>query len=402
MKDIGQFKPILVIDDEPVIRQMVGLILEEEGYEMVPAEDGVKGLELFKEVKPQIVITDIRMPGLDGTEVLARIKKMNPETEVIVITGHGEINLAIKALQMDASDFIQKPFGFEALSVAVWRAHEKIKVRETLAQTQVQLMHAEKLASLGQLAAGVAHEVNNPIGFVSSNLGTLKKYVEKINRVFELSDSILKGADSSVYKEYQRIKREHKADFILSDIVSIVDESTEGVERVRLIVQDLKEFSHIDIKKLTLYNINDGVNSTLNIISSEIKNRCKVEKYLGDIPSILCYPQQINQVLMNLLLNSAQAIANEGVITIHTYSEDEGIGLKISDSGVGIPQEIIDKIFDPFFTTKDIGEGSGLGLHIVYNIVNTHGGRIDVKSKAGEGTTFTLFFPKKPPNVEDS
>ncbi len=391
-------KPILVIDDEPDIRNMVKIFLEEDGYEAVTAEDGIKGMELFREIQPEIVITDIKMPVMLGTEVLAKVKGLRPETEVIVITGHGEVKLAIQALQNDASDFIQKPFGYDVLSLAVKRAYEKIKVRETLAQAQVQLLQSEKMASLGQLAAGIAHEVNNPVGFVTSNLGTLKKYAHRLKKAYEeIVEVITNDENQNIAGKIKKILNKNQIDFILKDVFSIIDESLEGTKRVKHIVTDLKDFSHIDIKKMVSYNINDCINSTLNIVWNEIKYKAEVRKNLGNIPQIICFPQQINQVIMNLIINSVQAIEKDGIIEITTKAVKEGVKLIIKDNGSGIPQELIRKIFDPFFTTKDVGQGTGLGLHIVYSIVKRHGGDIEVQSEAGKGTQFTVFLPFEPP-----
>jgi signal transduction histidine kinase len=376
----------------------VELMLNEDGYRTISFDDGEKGLEAFQQIQPYVVITDIRMPKIDGIEVLTRIKKMRPATEVIVITGHGDMNLAIKALQMNASDFIQKPFGYDVLSVAVKRAYDKIKMSEQLAQAQLQLLQAEKMASLGQLAAGIAHEINNPIGFVNSNLSTLRKYLEKIDNTIKEAEALLAKNDSNL-ETFKNIKKNHKLDFILKDMISTIDESLEGTQRVKHIVQGLKEFSHIDTQQLVSHNINDCVNSTVNIAWNELKHRCKLEKRLGKLQPIICHPQQINQVILNLLMNSVEAVGDDGRITITTASENSGVRLEIADNGSGIPEEIIDKIFNPFFTTKEVGKGTGLGLHIVYGIINKHGGRIEVKSEVGKGTNFIIRLPEKPPII---
>jgi len=387
-------KPVLVIDDEETIRNLICTILESEGIESNKAADGEAGIKLFEEYGPEIVITDVRMPKVDGIQVLKRVKEIDPDTEVIVVTGHGEINLAIEALHLDASDFIQKPFAVNAFLVAMKRATDKIKMRGQLEQTQVQLLQSDKMASLGQLAAGVAHEINNPIGFVNSNLGTLKKYTDKIVGVLEeLSRFIQKEGREELKNQFDSIKRKSKIDFIIDDINSIIDESMEGTNRVKQIVLDLKNYSRVDSKKLEDYNINQGIESTLNIIRNEIKYNCEVQKELQDLPLIRCYPQQINQVIMNLLINASQAIKESGIITIKTQPIDKGVKLEISDNGSGIPYDIIDKIFDPFFTTKEVGKGTGLGLATSYGIVEDHGGKIGVKSKVGEGTTFTIELP---------
>jgi signal transduction histidine kinase len=395
-------RPVLVIDDEEVIRDLICSFLRNENIPSICAPDGETGIKLFSLRHPDIVITDIRMPKMDGIEVLKRLKEAKPETEVIVITGHGEIELAIKALQMNASDFLQKPFGLDALKVALKRAQDKIQLRDALAQAQIQLLQSEKLASLGQLSAGVAHEINNPLSFVHSNLGTLKKYLPRILEAWEQIEILINENSSSspdqIIKKFQELKQDLKLDFILQDMVSIIHQSLDGTQRVKQIVKDLKDYSRLDDKTLEECDLNECVNSTLNIIWNELKYNCEVVKNLATLPRIKCYPQQINQVIMNLLSNASQAIIDKGKISITTApGDDGGVRLEVSDTGTGIPEEIIDKIFDPFFTTKPVGKGTGLGLNIVYNIINKHGGKIEVKSEVGKGTTFIVQLPPQPP-----
>jgi signal transduction histidine kinase len=395
-------RPVLVIDDEEVIRDLICSFLRNENIPSICAPDGETGIKLFSLRHPDIVITDIRMPKMDGIEVLKRLKEAKPETEVIVITGHGEIELAIKALQMNASDFLQKPFGLDALKVALKRAQDKIQLRDALAQAQIQLLQSEKLASLGQLSAGVAHEINNPLSFVHSNLGTLKKYLPRILEAWEQIEILINENSSSspdqIIKKFQELKQDLKLDFILQDMVSIIHQSLDGTQRVKQIVKDLKDYSRLDDKTLEECDLNECVNSTLNIIWNELKYNCEVVKNLATLPRIKCYPQQINQVIMNLLSNASQAIIDKGKISITTApGDDGGVRLEVSDTGTGIPEEIIDKIFDPFFTTKPVGKGTGLGLNIVYNIINKHGGKIEVKSEVGKGTTYIVQLPPQPP-----
>lgn len=398
MGDYITAKPILIIDDEEDIREMLSDFLEIEDMSSLLASNGQEGLELFNKHRPDIVITDIRMPGMSGIEVLGEIKARSPETEVIVITGHGEISLAIDALKKDASDFIQKPFDLETISIAIKRAQERISMRRALIDTQAQLQQSEKLASIGQLAAGVAHEINNPIGFIHSNLGTLNKYMGRIKNFLLSLEQLFQNGDGhhKIKTLFNQLKRKNKLDFILADIENIIDESLEGTKRVRDIVLDLKNFAHIDHREIEECDINKCIESILNIVWNELKYHCELRKKLGKLPSVLCYPQQINQVLMNLLINAGQAIEGKGVITIETSAQPEGVVCKISDTGKGIPQENLDKIFNPFFTTKEIGKGTGLGLHIVFGIIQKHNGTIKVDSTPGEGTTFSIFLPFKP------
>lgn len=264
---------------------------------------------------------------------------------------------------------------------------------------QSQLLQQEKMSSIGQLAAGVAHEINNPMGFIMSNLNTLRKYLDRLQdyiRTQEKAVADTAAGLASANDQLNLIRTERgrlKIDFVLSDAVSLLAESLEGAERVKRIVQDLKGFSRVDEAEEKMADINAGLESTINIVWNEIKYKATVHKDFGELPQTKCNPGQLNQVFMNLLINAAQAIDETGEIRIRTWAENGRIVIGISDSGVGIPPDKIGRIFEPFFTTKDVGKGTGLGLSIAYDIVKKHGGEIDVQSEVGRGTTFTISIP---------
>ncbi len=265
-----------------------------------------------------------------------------------------------------------------------------------LKSTQSQFLQREKMASIGQLAAGVAHEINNPIGFITSNLGSLSKYVEKLNSFVQAQGQAIEdGAAEEVRNQIRELKRSLKVDFIVDDIQDLIEESLEGAGRVKRIVQDLKSFSRVDEAEFKHADINECIESTLNIVWNELKYKATVNKDLGDLPAIKCYPQQLNQVFMNLLVNASHAIDEQGVIDIRSWTEDGSIFVTISDNGCGISEENLTKLFEPFFTTKEVGKGTGLGLSITYDIVKKHDGEVTVQSKLGEGTTFKVRLPIK-------
>jgi len=268
---------------------------------------------------------------------------------------------------------------------------------DELKATQSQLVQQEKMASIGQLAAGVAHEINNPIGFVTSNLGTLQKYLARVAEFLKTQAQIFPqdGGDERVIR-LAEIRKQLKIEPILEDLPSLLAESLDGVERVRKIVQNLKSFSRVDQSNYTVTDINQCLDDTLNMIWNELKYKCTVKKDYGDLPQTLCYPQQLNQVFMNLLVNAAQAIENQGEIVITTRASAQEITIAIADTGGGIPLENLARIFEPFFTTKEVGKGTGLGLSITYDIVTKkHGGKIEVESEVGKGTTFVVTLPIK-------
>jgi PAS domain S-box-containing protein len=242
-----------------------------------------------------------------------------------------------------------------------------------------QLIQSDKLAAIGTLAAGVAHEINNPIGYVSSNLNTMSKYLKKLGEHLE--------------KESPHDERDRIAE-ILIDFEDAINESIEGAGRVRKIVADLKSFSRIDRTERELADINEGIRSTLNIVWNELKYKCQVEQELSDLPDIYCIPNQLNQVFMNLLVNAGQAIDKApGIINIKTWGDERNIYISIKDNGMGIKKENKEKVFEPFFTTKDVGKGTGLGLSLSYDIIKKHNGRIDINSEVGIGTEFIITLP---------
>ncbi len=265
-----------------------------------------------------------------------------------------------------------------------------------------QLLQSEKMASIGQLAAGVAHEINNPMGFIFSNLGTLNEYIQDITELIEayknLEQGVQNGTSEAAKNQLEKLnakKEELELDYLLNDIDELIKESRDGADRVRKIVLNLKEFSHVGRDEKVPSNINDGLESTINIVWNELKYKVTLQKNYGDIPEVTCHLQEVNQVFMNLLVNAGQSIAEQGEIKIHTYEETDHVCIGISDTGKGMPPEVKDRIFEPFFTTKKVGEGTGLGLSVGYQIiVDKHGGELLVESEENVGTTFTVKLPK--------
>ena len=279
------------------------------------------------------------------------------------------------------------------------RHDELQRTYRRLAGAQEQLLQSEKMASIGQLAAGVAHEINNPIGYVHSNLGTLQEYTGALMALIEGYANALAADDPASARETIRGMRERlDFDFISGDLPQLLAESREGIERVTKLVQDLKDFSRVGRDEpMRPSDLERGLESTLNIVWNDLKYKVRIEKHYGTLPLVECHASEINQVLMNLLINAGQAIGERGTISLATGSEDDEAWITISDSGCGIPEEALQKIFDPFFTTKPIGRGTGLGLAICYSIVAKHHGRIEVSSRVGAGTTFRVVLPVRQP-----
>ncbi|AOY78393.1 hypothetical protein BJL90_14920 [Clostridium formicaceticum] len=295
------------------------------------------------------------------------------------------------------------------------RIEEELKIKnkelkdtiKKLEKTQLQLIQREKIAAIGQLAAGVAHEINNPLGFVMSNFETLKKYRLKLQEIMmayrdlkkictEKRRECIEGQIESV----NILEKKYKVAFMDEDMEELLKESTDGLDRISRIVKGLRIFSRVDAcDEFEEYDLNRAIENTLLIVANEIKYNANIETYLGDIPSLYGIAGQINQVLLNLIVNASQAIKAKnreelGLITIKTYQENDYVCCEIADTGEGIPKENLDKIFNPFFTTKPAGEGTGLGLSISYDIIkNKHHGDLEAESKVGVGTKFVLRLP---------
>ncbi|MDR3409433.1 MAG: ATP-binding protein [Formivibrio sp.] len=279
---------------------------------------------------------------------------------------------------------------------------EQAELIAKLAQAHLQLLQAEKMASIGQLAAGVAHEINNPVAFVFSNLGTLQHYVGDLLRLQGMCELAECSLPEHMREDIGRLKNEIDLAFLREDIVTLLTESTEGLLRVKRIVQDLKDFAHVDESELQSVNLEQGLDSTINVAWSEIKNKAEVRREYAGIPEIECFPSQLNQVFLNLLLNASQAIDANGHILVRTGQDEDNVWIEIADDGIGIQPEHMGRIFEPFFTTKPIGKGIGLGLSLSYGIVQKHGGRIEVNSSPGKGASFRVILPKRLPRDEES
>jgi two-component system, NtrC family, sensor kinase len=268
-----------------------------------------------------------------------------------------------------------------------------------LQDAHAQLLQSEKMASIGQLAAGIAHEINNPVGFINSNMGSLRNYVETLFGLIAGYEEAIKNQPLSIEAAAQLaiLKKQADIEFLRDDVSDLVNESMDGLKRVKDIVQSLKDFSHVGEADWQIADLHYGIDSTLNIVNNEIKYKAKVVKEYGKLPPVTCLISQLNQVFMNLFINAAHAIKDSGIITIRTGCENDWVWIEIGDTGCGIPPENLKRIFEPFFTTKPIGSGTGLGLSLSYGIINKHGGKIEVTSELGKGTKFTLRLPVAPP-----
>ncbi|MCL6750747.1 hybrid sensor histidine kinase/response regulator [Nostoc sp. CCCryo 231-06] len=409
---------ILVVDDNPANLQVLSSFLDQSSFEVWAARSGEKALQrLENDDLPDLILLDVMMPGIDGFETCKQLKS-NPRVQdipVIFMTALSETADKIKGLQLGAVDYITKPFQHEEVLV---RIENHLKLRNLtkaliaknteLEQTQTQLIQAEKVAALGQLTAGIAHEVNNPINFIAGNLNFVKQYVQEVVSLLYLYQKHLPNPPDEIQTAIQK----SDLNFLLDDLSKIIQSMQVGTDRVTEIVSYLNNFSRHRETGKKLANLHEGLDSTLLILGHRFKYNAhqptiKLVKEYGSLPLVECFPGEINQVFMNLICNAIDAIEekyknkdietvyqNPGVIKIKTEAIGEQVILRVADNGSGINKADATKIYDAFYTTKPVGKGTGLGLSIAYQIVvNNHHGKLTYDSKPGEGIEFIIELP---------
>lgn len=430
---------ILVIDDTPANVAVLADYLEELGVRVVVAQDGEEGLGRAEFVKPELILLDVMMPVMDGFETCRRLKlnEITRDIPVIFMTALTDTKSMVTAFEAGGVDYISKPFQMEEVLARIethlsLRAmhrqlsnqnlalRHEVEVRRQaedalktaneaqqlliakLQEAQDQLVQSEKMASIGQLAAGIAHEINNPIGFVSANMGSLQTYFSTLISALDACEAAVQEFPlaAQIAQRFAQVKIDSEIDFLKGDVVDLMEESRDGLNRVKEIVQSLREFSHVGESLWQEADLHLGLDSTLNMINHEIKYKAQVIREYGSMPLVKCLASQLNQVFLNLLVNASHAIEKNGTIRIRTGCQDEWVWIEISDTGSGMPPDIVSRIFDPFFTTKPVGSGTGLGLSLSYGIVRKHGGKIEVRSEQGLGSSFTVHLPIDPEHVQ--
>ncbi|HEV7681329.1 MAG TPA: ATP-binding protein [Pyrinomonadaceae bacterium] len=403
---------VLIVDDEESIRNLFACFLS-ENYECTTAASADEALAILATQTFALVISDMMMPGRNGVELLREVNARFPKTAVIMISGIDRPQRVRDALRLGAFDYLIKPCDLDVLALSVERALERRELQRTTAsykahlenqnielanskteleRLQGQLVHTEKMASLGQLSAGIAHELNNPAGFIYGNVDILRDYLTDLEKLLKLYDEIELPAGSASL--VAALKTEINYEKLLGDLSSIIVDCREGAQRICDVVKNLRLFSRLDEAELKQVDIHEGIDSTIRLLSRYYGGgKIVLHRDYAELPSVNCYAGQLNQVWMNLLGNAAQALNGQGEVNISTSLDHDWITVAVSDNGKGIAEEDLPRIFDPFFTTKPVGEGTGLGLSISYGIVERHGGAITVTSKAGSGTTFTVKIP---------
>jgi len=414
-------------------------------YRIWEAKDGVMAVQSVQAAKDgetpfSLAFVDMKMPGLNGAETARELWRIDPKIKIVFVTAHSDVT-PDEIVQVTAREdlfYLQKPFNPQEIrqfARALCRQGDLERERDMLAeslrdanraladmnrnlerkvkQQAEMLIQSEKMASLGVLVAGVAHEINNPLSFIKANLSSLGNYAFNMVALLEkyqaLTASIAERSGDHETSEPRPLtlqiqdihdfRRLKKIDFILEDLPDLVSQSLEGTDRIEAIIHDLRNFSRMDDNERSIVNINESMDTALNILQNQIEGGVEIVRDYGELPPVSCFPQKLIQAVMNILINAAHAVTEEGTIRITTRTSKKNrenapfVEIEIADTGCGMPEADMKKIFDPFFTTKPVDRGMGLGLYITYEIVHAHGGTIGVESREGVGSTFTVTLP---------
>ena len=422
----NQENTILVVDDTPTNLQVLFDLLSEQSYRVAIAKNGETALQRLETFQPNLILLDVMMPGIDGFETCQRLKA-NPNTRdipVIFMTALSDSVDKVKGLRLGAVDYITKPIQHEEVLARIQvhlqlrnttrtleqRTADLDRVVKNLKDAQLQLVQGEKMSLLGQLVAGIAHEINNPINFVHGNLHHATEYVQELLALVELYQQ----QPPAPIVEIQQRAQDIDLEFLRTDLVKLLDSMKIGTDRIRELVISLRNFARLDEADCKSVNLHDGIDSTIVILQHRLKAQpnssgIQIIRDYGELPDVECYPSQLNQVFMNLLSNAIDALesstTHNPTITIRTSAIAKslperttlgGVTISIADNADGIPESIQTKLFDPFFTTKPIGKGTGLGLSISHQIITEkHQGKIEFYSTVGQGTEFAVQIPMK-------
>jgi signal transduction histidine kinase len=418
---------ILVVDDTPTNLEVISDILTEVGYTVATAIDGERALKRLQTYLPDLILLDVQMPGINGFETCQQIKS-NPTTAsipIIFITALSDTESKVQGFSLGAVDYITKPFQ-EAEMLARINTHLQLQhlrqhleqcvaertlelqtALDRLRQSQLQLVQSEKMSALGNLIAGVAHEINNPVGFIAGNLEPAQDYILDLLKIINGYQNEQSCPSIALQDLIERID----LDYVREDLPKLIASMQEGVNRIRNISISLRTFSRADGDRPILFNIHEGLDSTLLILkhrlkANEIRPEISILKKYGNFPDVQCFPGQLNQVFMNLIANAIDALdesnpgrsfaeiqANPNQITLQTEAIDDRVIIRIADNGIGMSEEVKQNIFEQGFTTKEVGKGTGLGLAIARQIVvEKHSGTLSVTSTPGQGTVFTIVL----------
>ncbi len=404
---------VLIAEDSKVMRCMLAAYLRQWNFDVTETEDGEEAWQRFQREPFSIVISDWMMPKLDGLELIRRIRRVRrPEyCYLILLTAKTEKEDLVTAMESGADDFLVKPYDREELRVRIREGerivrlqHELTEQNRQLRETQAALVESEKLAGLGQLAAGMAHEINNPVAFVTNNLAVLRRDLSDIVTLvdsYQRMRPYLRDAPPELIDELSRIEDECDFAWLRENLPQILQSSTEGLTRVRDIIKNLGDFARLDRATQDEVQLIQAISTTLQVLKHEIEQKqLVVNLRLQPVPSLLGSANKINQLIYNVVLNAIQASEVGSSLIIHLARLGNTVRLEVEDFGCGMSDDTLNRVFDPFFTTKPVGTGTGLGMSVSYGIVRDHGGTMNIESQLDCGTKVTIELPSVAPTPD--
>jgi signal transduction histidine kinase len=369
------------------------------GFDVVTCDDSNSAIKLLETSNGfDVVLTDLRMPGLDGLEVTRRAKAAFPNVEVILMTGYASLDTAAEGMRLGAYDYIQKPFGsIDLVVTSINRALEKQSLAARTRDLEQHLAHSDRLAAIGQLAAGVAHEINNPAGFILANLTAMKPIISQIRRFIERLGATAQKAPEPQSEELYDLISSSEISRWLDECDDILSDNIDGIQRISAIVADLRTFARIDSDDVELVQLDEIVEAAINMTKNEIRHRARLVRNIEHVPPIAAHPGKLTQVLVNLLVNATQAMSDpaseKNRITVSVRQDRDFVYLVVEDNGVGMSPEVQRRVFEPFFTTKQRTTGTGLGLSLSAEIVRQHRGTLSAESHLTRGSRFEIRLP---------
>ncbi|TWI76804.1 phospho-acceptor domain-containing protein [Desulfobotulus alkaliphilus] len=393
---------ILVAEDHPVSAKLLEKILLRAGHRVHLAADGEEAWDLLLKKDVRILLTDWMMPRLDGLSLCRRVRETlsGSYVYIILLTARDATEDLLSGFEAGADDYIAKPVNPDELMARIRVGLRHLAMEDRHEKTLRKLLNTEKMASLGHLAAGMAHEINNPLSFLASNIRTLGKYAKEVQAFFAAYQALAGAIEpkdtktEQILQKMQALEASAEIAYILEDVPALVSESGEGIERIGNIVEDMRIFTHPGSLTPHMADIGQCITEGLSLAEKKHGKTAPVQKDLADLPPLFCYPGQLRQALFNICINALQSLNEGGEIHIRTCrSDNQHIVIQIRDTGCGIEPDLLPKIFDPFFTTRPAGRGTGLGLHVAYTLIQQHGGHIEVHSEPGKGSTFRIHLP---------
>jgi two-component system, NtrC family, sensor kinase len=398
---------LLVVEDDLVTGALLKKVLAKEGYDVTHETNGSDALAAVQTSAYRIILTDWMMPEMDGPTLCHHIRelKLPHYVYIILLTAKDSKEDAVTGLESGADDYIIKPFDNHELMARIRAGRRLVELEDRNRETQHKLARSEKMVAVGHLAAGVAHEINNPIGFINSNLNSLKNYMNDLRAMLTGYREMAQKLDQSIrqnkldadlpgmIKQCMAMEAQYDIDFVLEDAGDLVGDCTDGIDRIKAIVREMRYFAHPEIQSIDSHSLPRLIKKVAAQFEPRTQAGVEIEVAVDDLPAIDCNAPHIEQAMANLIRNAFDAVEASGKITIDGCCEDDCVVVQITDSGPGIPEENMTKVFDPFYTTKPVGQGVGLGLTTALNIIKMHNGTITVTSDKKNPTTFTVRLP---------